>query len=176
MSELKKPNLAIIVAMTKDRVIGIREENKIPWYIPEDFKHFKETTLNSTVIMGKTTWDSLPKKPLPKRNNIVLCNDNPDFEYAGIDVVSKIDDALIGAEHYGVNTFIMGGASIYRVFLPLVNKMIISFVKGDYKGDVYFPDFRLKEWDITQETEHPEFIVKVHERKRPVDYSNIFKR
>lgn len=128
--------ISIIVAYDQERAIA--KDGKIPWQLPEDMAHFKTTTKNSTVVMGRKTWESLPSRfrPLPGRCNIVLSRHGV---FSGALATSSLEDAVqIG----GPNVFIIGGGQIYREALErgLVDKVIASEVKGVYGGDVFFPE------------------------------------
>ena len=154
---------SIIVGMTKNRVIG--KNNSLIWHIPEDLKNFKELTLGNTLIMGRKTWESIPEKfrPLPNRNNIVISR-NPSF-IEGTEVCSSVGSALEKAKSYGKEIFIIGGSSIYEQFLPLTNKMYISYIKNEYQGDTYFPKFNYDDWEVIETKEFEEFKFVVYERK-----------
>lgn len=133
--------IAIIVAFPPNKVIG--NSYGLPWHIPEDLQHFKDQTRGKTVIMGRKTFDTIGK-PLPKRNNIILGRKGIDVP--GADVCTSIDEALDKAKSYGEDIFVAGGASIYRQFLPIVDKLYISHIKENYEGDVYFPDYDKNKW------------------------------
>ena len=155
--------VSIIVGMTKDRVIG--KDNSLPWHIPEDLKNFKELTTENAVIMGRKTWESIPEKfrPLPNRNNIVISRNMNSLE--GIDVCSSVEEALEKAKSYDKEIFIIGGSSIYEQFLPLTDKMYISYLKEEYAGDTYFPNFNKEDWEIIERKDFAEFEFIVYERK-----------
>lgn len=143
----------IIAAMSRYNVIGFN--NTLPWHIPEDFKHFKETTNGAAVIMGRNTWESLPKKPLPKRTNIVVCDPAKGEPTHGFNLLSKtLSNALAIAEGMGYfNAFIIGGAKLYEEGLKLADELIITRIDASYEGDVYFPEIKLSEWGL--ETQKP---------------------
>ena len=150
----------IIVAMDKNRVIG--KNNRIPWHISEEVKNFKELTSGNTVIMGRKTFESIGK-PLPNRNNIVLSTSMSQLQ--GIDVCKTFEESIIRAKSYGKDIFIIGGAAVYEQAIPLAGKMFISYVKGEYDGDVYFPEFDEKEWHVEKKEAHSEFELLVYVRK-----------
>lgn len=139
--------ISIIVACDPNYLIGT-EDNKIPWNLPKDLEFFKQTTLNSPIIMGRKTWDSLPRKPLPKRFNFVVSRTVPSDPYATITqskplYVPNIEKAVSMSASLGFkNAFIIGGAQIYKNALEtgLVNKIIMTKVKKIYQGNVYFPN------------------------------------
>ena len=155
-------DLSIIAAMTFDRVIG--KDGTLPWKISEDLKQFKGLTLNNTIIMGRKTFDSLPKKPLPKRNNIVLTNQLIEIE--GVDSCSSLDEALQKAESYHKQTFVIGGENVYKQTLPLAQRLFISYVYGKYEGDSYFPEIDYNDWDIIKEIPFEDFLFREYKRRR----------
>jgi len=136
MPQLKK--LSAIVAMTPERVIG--KDNNLPWRLPEDLKMFKRTTAGHPVIMGRKTWDSLGKyKPLPGRQNIIITRDT-EWHDDGASVIHAAED-LQNIELQDEHVFVIGGAEIYTLFLPLLDELIVSHVHHAYAGDTYFPEF-----------------------------------
>ncbi len=152
--------ICIIAAMDKNRVIG--KDNKLPWRISDDLKNFKKLTTGNTVIMGRKTFESIGK-PLPNRNNIVISTSMP--QTAGIDVCNSFEESIIKAKSYGKDIFIIGGAAVYEQAIPFADKMYISYVKGEYKGDVFFPEFDEKAWHVENKEEHAEFDLLVYVRK-----------
>jgi len=114
----------------------------MPWKIPEDLIRFKTLTMGHIVLMGKKTWFSL-RKPLPGRENIVLTSD-VSFQPQGATAVHSLEEALtiIGSRE----TYIIGGASVFKQFLPLADKMLITLIHSKFEGDTYFPVFSEEEW------------------------------
>jgi len=155
--------ISLITGMTKNRVIG--KNNTLPWHIKDDLKLFKELTLNNTVIMGYKTYISLPEnfRPLPNRNNIVL-SDRPT-EIENVYVALSIKEALEKAKEYNKKIFFIGGAMTYKDALPLVDELCISWIKKDYEGDTYFPDFNEDKFEVIEEKEFEEFVFKRYRRK-----------
>lgn len=158
--------MIIIVAYNKKHVIG--REGKIPWHIPEDMRHFKETTGQCPVIVGRKTWDSLPTKPLPKRLNIVVSRDKhpmPIFYNPGDPMwASSLEDALRVADVAcpGSDVYLIGGGGVYRRALEkgLVTKVIASEIDNDEDGDSFFPDLEQLGWSGQIIKEFPDFKVK----------------
>lgn len=152
--------MSIIVAMTKNKVIG--NELKIPWHISEDFKHFKQTTLNSVIIMGRKTYESIGK-PLPQRVNIVVSKTlekSPDFELA-----NSFEEAIKIAKGFNKKIFLIGGSSIYKEGLKHADELIISWIKKDYPGNIHFPKFNEDDWIETKAKEHDEFTIRWYKKK-----------
>lgn len=154
--------IILIAAMTKRRVIG--KNNTLPWNIPEELQHFRTQTLDSTVIMGRKTYDSIGRL-MPKRNNIIVSRS--PLTIPGADVCSSLPEAIKKAKTYNKTIFIIGGAQIFKEALDnkLADKMYISYIKHDYDGDTYFPEFDETEWAIEKKEDHKEFEFVVYERK-----------
>jgi dihydrofolate reductase len=139
---------SIIVAIAQNNAIGIN--NQLLWHLPNDLKHFKNTTSGHTVIMGRKTFDSVGK-PLPKRRNIVITRQNISIE--GCEVVNSVEAALaLCADEYEV--FIVGGAEIYKLAMPLTDKIYLTIVHHDFEGDTYFPQIDYSQWNETARTDY----------------------
>jgi dihydrofolate reductase len=143
------PRISMISAIArKDRAIGF--QNALLWHIPEDFKHFKETTSGHAVIMGENTYKSIGR-PLPNRTNIVLSIDE-HFSPEGCVIVRSIEEALEKArEVEQEEIFIIGGASIYRQFLPYADRLYLTLVEGDFEADTFFPEYSEFKKEISRE-------------------------
>ena len=137
--------LILIAAVAENKVIG--HHGKIPWYFSEDMKRLRELTLGNTIIVGRKTYDSLPLKfrPLPDRNNIVITR-NENYEADGIITAISIQEALEMAKSLGKRNYVIGGADIYRQTINLANKLEITEIKGNFKGDAFFPEIDNKIW------------------------------
>jgi len=142
--------ISIIAAVSEDW--GIGKDNELLWNISEDLKRFKRLTTGNTVIMGKKTWESLPRRPLPGRKNIVLTDDPKECIDCSVTAYS-IEDALSKCEK-GEEIFIIGGGSVYRQFMPLADRLYITHVHKLAPADVYFPEIDLKIWQISEREEH----------------------
>jgi len=140
-------NLTIIAAVSENNVIGF--ENKVPWRIKEDMERFKQLTLNHPVIMGRKTFESIPEKfrPLPYRKNIVLSKTLDTIN--GVSIAKSIGHSLDLTEEQP--SYIIGGGEIYKIFLPFTNKMELTKVHANYKGDAFFPNIEWNEWDLINE-------------------------
>ena len=141
--------ISIIVAVSEDW--GIGKDNELLWHISEDLKRFKRLTSGNVVIMGKKTWESLPKKPLPNRKNIVI-TDNPKETFESAFTAYSIEDSLAKCTT-GEEIFIIGGGSIYRQFMPLADRLFITHVHKKAPADIYFPEIDMKIWEISEEEE-----------------------
>ena len=136
--------ISLIWAMAENGVIG--RDNRLPWRLPVDMKHFMTTTMGKPVIMGRKTLESM-KSPLPGRTNIVLTRD-PLWQRDGVQVVGELSEALDLAEQQGLidgvdETMIIGGAEIYALALPLAERLYVTRVHAEPAGDVYFPPIDL---------------------------------
>ena len=141
--------ISIIVAVSEDW--GIGKDNELLWHISEDLKRFKRLTFGNTVIMGKKTWESLPRKPLAGRKNIVL-TDDPQEIIDGSVTAYSINDALDKCEKKE-EIFIIGGGSIYRQFMPIADRLYITHVHKKAPADIYFPEIDLSIWEIVEKEE-----------------------
>lgn len=128
--------LTAIVAMDPDRVIG--RNGDLPWHLPGDLSFFKRTTSGHPIVMGRKTWDSIGR-PLPKRQNIVLTRD-PAWSADGAEVIHT-PTGLEGLDLLDPEVFIIGGAQIYDLFLPLLDSLIVTHVRERHEGDTFFPPF-----------------------------------
>lgn len=136
---MERPRISIISAIArKDRAIG--KNNALLWHIPEDFKHFKNLTSGHAIIMGENTFKSIGR-PLPNRINIILSL-TPGFAPEGTVVVTSIDEALAKAKEVEQEEiFIIGGASIYKQFISLADRLYLTLVDGEYDADTFFPEY-----------------------------------
>lgn len=158
--------IGLIAALAENRVIG--NNGSIPWRIPDDMRHFKELTTGNPIIMGRKTYDSLPRKPLPGRTNIVLSRD-PAYISDGIAVCRTIEEALViaGDSHSKDKiAYVIGGGAIYSAFLPKANIMELTRVRGTYQGDAFFPEINLDEWDVARVIPREGYQFETYERKR----------
>ena len=130
------PSVNLIVAMNKKGVIG--EQNKLPWALPNDLRHFKETTRNHTVIMGRNTYLSIGKA-LPHRHNIVLSRQSNWQAHNCLHATNLSSALTISVTFAPCKVFIIGGAQIYREALPLVSTIYLTLVHIEKDGDSYFP-------------------------------------
>lgn len=140
----------IIAAIAENFAIG--RDNDLLWHISGDLKRFKKITTGHTIIMGRKTFQSLPKGPLPNRRNIVISR-NPDFSHEGIEVVKSVEQAknIAGNDR---EIFIIGGGTIYKEFLPIANKIYLTIVHKEYEADVFFPRLDYDDWDIEDKEEN----------------------
>lgn len=133
--------LSIIVAMARNRVIGV--DNKLPWHIPGELKYFKGLTMGHHIIMGRKTYESIGR-PLPGRITVIVSRD-PDYHQEGCLVAHSLDEAveLAGKDE---EVFFVGGSSLYQQALPRVDRLYITEIQADYDGDAHFPSFDRQQW------------------------------
>ncbi len=136
--------VTLILAAAENGVIG--KDGAIPWRIADDMKRFKALTMGKRVVMGRKTWDSLPKKPLPGRDNVVVTHDTT-WQAEGARVVHHVEDAL------GGEVMVIGGAQIYRAALPFADRIELTQVHGDFAGDAVF-SFDRSPWRETARERH----------------------
>lgn len=142
-------NVSMIVAMAEDGTIG--DNNKIPWRISEDFKYFKKITLGKPIIMGRKTWESLPKKPLPKRDNIVISRDW-SYKAEGAITFTTLTSAIISQSFKHDEIVIIGGSQIYTRAIKdnMINKIYLTRIYDKFDGDTKFPIELLSNWKLTK--------------------------
>lgn len=146
--------ISLIAALTKNHVIG--KNNDLPWHLPDDMKFFMQTTKGHHTIMGRKNYDSIPEKfrPLPNRTNIVVTR-QPAFKAPGCIVVNSIDRGLEISRNNGeIETFVIGGADIYRLGMPHADRLYLTEIDAVIEGDTFFPDFDQKEWHEVSRTNH----------------------
>jgi len=139
------PRLAIIVAIADNGVIGV--DNRLPWRLPEDLRHFRAVTTGHAVIMGRRTWESLAK-PLPERQNIVVTR-RPGYQAAGAEIAGSLDAAL-AMVRLPAPAFCIGGAGLYAAALPRADEMHVTEVAGSPVGDTSFPAWDRSDWVETE--------------------------
>ena len=156
--------LSIIVAVAENNVIG--KDNKLIWHLPEDLKRFKRLTTGHTIIMGRKTFESLGRI-LPNRKHVILCNDmemNIDDENVEIlEDISMLKNYIDSEEEH----FVIGGATIYKLLMPYANKLYLTLIHEEFKGDVYFPEIEEKEWKVIDREKG------LRNEENPFDYEYI---
>lgn len=168
---MKKNALTLIAAVGRNRAIG--KENRLLWSLPEDMKFFKETTQGATVIMGRKTWESLPPRfrPLPGRRNLVITRQQ-GYDAPGAEVFNDLPPAIQAARD-DASVFVIGGAELYALALPLSQRLILTEVDSAPEADAFFPSFSMDEWAETArivperapEAPGPAFAFVTYERR-----------
>ena len=156
---MNRPTISLVCAMANNRVIG--QDNKMPWHLPADLKHFKAVTMSKPIVMGRKTYESIGR-PLPGRQNVVISR-NANFEAEGCDVVSSIDSAIeLLSEHEEI--MIIGGGFLYSQMIEQADKLHLTFINLQVEGDTHFPAFeQLNLVEISSQS-------CVADEKNPYDY------
>lgn len=169
-------SLAIIVAMDKNQLIG--DKNEIPWDLPADLKYFKHTTMGAPVIMGRKTFESIGF-PLPGRRNIILTR-NKKYQAEGAEIIHSVKKILDEFLDSKKEAFIIGGAEIYKLFLPYTKKLYLTIIEAEFKGDTYFPPLNFDNWLKVMKkkgkynSENPyHYNYYIYQRKNKISRSEI---
>jgi dihydrofolate reductase len=146
-----EPTVSVIAALARNGVIG--KDNQLPWRLPDDLRRFKELTLGHPVVMGRKTCDSIIQslgQPLPGRLNIVITR-SPSYQAPGCRVVTSFEAAREAARAGpgASEVFVIGGADIYRLALPVARRMYLTEIHADFEGNARFPPFAADEWQET---------------------------
>ncbi|MFA7075373.1 MAG: dihydrofolate reductase [Candidatus Izemoplasmatales bacterium] len=152
--------ISMIFAMDPTGLIG--KNNDLPWNYPEDLQYFKYITLNKTVLMGVTTFESIISrlnKPLPNRKSIVASLE--DFSYPGVEVINDLDNFL--KKPHNEEIFVIGGKTIYELALPYADKLYITHIKKVYEGDTYL-DIDLSSFKLIKSDDNEDLTFAVYER------------
>lgn len=142
--------VAMVVAIAENHAIG--KDNQLLWHLPKDLKHFKQITAGHTIIMGRKTFDSMGK-PLPNRRNIVITR-NKELELPGAEVVGSVQEALALCASDEEEVYIIGGGEIYKMAMPLTDKIYLTVVQHSFDGDAFFPEIEPGEWKETASESH----------------------
>jgi dihydrofolate reductase len=142
--------ISLISAMDQNRLIG--DDNRLPWYLPADFAHFKAVTMGKPVLMGRKTYESIGR-PLPGRLNIVLTR-NTDLEIASVVTVTSIEQAMQAASGAD-ELMVIGGSTIYEMLLPVADRLYLTYVEAEFHGDAWFPAINQQDWQVVEQREHP---------------------
>ncbi|MBU8878949.1 dihydrofolate reductase [Bacillus sp. FJAT-29790] len=152
--------ISLIWAMDENRVIG--NNNELPWHLPEDLKFFKRTTMGHPIAMGRKTWDSIGR-PLPGRENIVITR-NPAFTCDGCTVLNSVDALVEYSSNKDDEVFVIGGAEIFKVILPSVDRLYLTRIHDKFEGDTFFPELDMTKWTLVSKEKG------IKDEKNPYDY------
>lgn len=145
--------VTLVVAIAENGVIG--RDGGLPWRLSTDMKRFKATTMGKPLVMGRKTWESFPKRPLPGRHNIVITRDR-NYRAEGADVVSSLEDALALARADGAaETCIIGGGQVYEQALPRADRLDVTHVLAAIGGDTRFPAIDPETWYVVSDETYP---------------------
>ncbi|WP_282939743.1 dihydrofolate reductase [Paenibacillus sp. RC67] len=157
--------ISFIFAMDERRGIGLN--NQLPWHLPADLAFFKKVTSGHTILMGRKTYESIGR-PLPKRRNVILTRDAA-FAAEGCEVVHSVEEAL---ERYGPHAengelFVIGGAEVFRLFMPYADKMVVTEIAHEFEADTFFDELDLTKWNRISKEQGP------RDEKNPYDYAFV---
>ncbi|MDW8322476.1 MAG: dihydrofolate reductase [Burkholderiales bacterium] len=157
--------LAIVAAVARNGVIGV--DNRLPWHLPEDLRHFKRLTLGHHLIMGRRTFESIGR-PLPGRTTVILSRD-PTYRAIGCLTAGSLQEALALCGD-DPEVFVVGGAQLYAQALPLADRLYLTEIEADYDGDAHFPCFDRSAWTELSRERHlgdagPAYAFVVYERR-----------
>ena len=153
MLEFSPDEVIIISAMSESRAIGKGEG--MPWNVPEEYQHFVDSVHHQAVIMGRRSYDIFGADF--EADTFVISR---SAEIEGVTVCSGIDDAMEQANKLNKTIFISGGRSIYSLGVPHATRMLLSTIKGDYEGDVHFPEFDENEWTVAHEEDRGAYVLR----------------
>lgn len=152
--ESSRPAISFVVAMDRNRLIGAG--GGLPWRLPDELRRFKEITMGHAVLMGRKTYEGIPRKfrPLPGRTNIVLTRQEA-YDAPGCIVVHSIEEALAAVDP-DQELMVIGGAALFAELMPVVDRIYLTQIDGEYEGDVYFPVIDFSQWRAVAREDHPQ--------------------
>jgi dihydrofolate reductase len=151
--------ISLLVAMDNNRTIG--KNNDLPWYLPADLKYFKKVTMGHPIVMGRKTYESIGR-PLPGRENIIITRDK-SYDIESAQVVHSIQEAIDVTKDED-EVFVIGGAEIFKQYMPDSDRLYITQIEHDFDGDTFFPEINYAEWKIISKEKG------IKDEKNPYDY------
>ena len=160
--------IVAIWAQDEEGIIG--KDNRLPWYLPAELQHFKETTLNHAILMGRVTFDGMGRRLLPKRETLILTR-NSDEKMDGVSIFNNIESVLDWYQSQDKNLYVIGGKQIFQAFEPYIDEVIVTQVHASVEGDTYFPE----DFDLSLfETVSSKFYDK--DEKNPYDFTIQYRK
>ncbi|CMZ65152.1 dihydrofolate reductase [Streptococcus pneumoniae] len=160
--------IVAIWAQDEEGIIG--KDNRLPWYLPAELQHFKETTLNHAILMGRVTFDGMGRRLLPKRETLILTR-NSDEKMDGVSIFNDIESVLDWYQSQDKNLYVLGGKQIFQAFEPYIDEVIVTQVHASVEGDTYFPE----DFDLSLfETVSSKFYDK--DEKNPYDFTIQYRK
>lgn len=160
--------IVAIWAQDEEGVIG--KDNRLPWHLPAELQHFKETTLNHAILMGRVTFDGMGRRLLPKRETLILTR-NSDEKMDGVSIFNDIESVLDWYQSQDKNLYVIGGKQIFQAFEPYIDEVIVTQVHASVEGDTYFPE----DFDLSLfETVSSKFYDK--DEKNPYDFTIQYRK
>lgn len=156
--------VTLVAAVAENGVIG--SEGGMPWYYPEDLKHFKRTTVGHPVVMGRTTYESIVARidgPLPDRLNVVLSSRDLDLPEGAVHAGS-VDEALSVAADHDDEVFVVGGATVYEQLLDRADRLVLTEIHERHDGDTYFPEWDREDWTEVERDDRAALSFVTYER------------
>jgi dihydrofolate reductase len=154
--------LISVAAVAANRVIG--DQGELPWEsIPADKQQYRDRIADAPVVLGRRTFDSM-REDLPGRVQVVLSRSEQQFDVETAHHASDVEETVEIASEFSDVAYVIGGAAIYELFQPHLDRMVLSHVHGEYQGDTYYPEWDETEWTVTAETEYDRFTLRTHER------------
>ena len=151
----------MVAAVAENGVIG--QGGDIPWSIPEDLKHFRATTRGNTVLMGRSTYDSIGH-PLPYRSNVVVTR-NSAWSAEGVFVAHSVEEGIELAQGFEGDVMVIGGGHVYAAAMPLADTQVLTEVHQSPEGDTHYPEFDRSEWTETRREDREGFDFVWLERR-----------
>lgn len=134
--------ISLMLAMDENRLIG--KDNQLPWHLPADLRYFKNVTMGHPIVMGRKTFESVGRV-LPGRENIIVTR-KANFKAEGVTILHSIDEVKQFADSTKEEVFVIGGAEIFKEILPVTDRLYITEIHHEFKGDTYFPEVNPDEW------------------------------
>ena len=160
--------IVAIWAQDEEGIIG--KDNRLPWYLPAELQHFKETTLNHAILMGRVTFDGMGRRLLLKRETLILTR-NSDEKMDGVSIFNDIESVLDWYQSQDKNLYVIGGKQIFQAFEPYIDEVIVTQVHASVEGDTYFPE----DFDLSLfETVSSKFYDK--DEKNPYDFTIQYRK
>ena len=160
--------IVAIWAQDEEGVIG--KDNRLPWHLPAELQHFKETTLNHAILMGRVTFDGMGRRLFPKRETLILTR-NPAEKINGVTTFQDVQSVLDWYQGQDKNLYIIGGKQIFQAFEPYLDEVIVTQIHARVEGDTYFPE----EFDLSLfETVSSKFYTK--DEKNPYDFTIQYRK
>ncbi|QGS52126.1 dihydrofolate reductase [Spiroplasma tabanidicola] len=154
--------VTLIWAQSKNNAIGLN--GHLPWDIKEEMQHFVNYTRGKTVLMGRNTWNSLKLKPLPKRKNIVVTTKGIDFIHENLEIVDNLEKVIKDFKNSDEELIIIGGKQIFDYTINFADRLVVSYIFDDYKGDLFASEIDKKKFKVIGTKDFSEFQVKIYER------------
>ena len=160
--------IVAIWAQDEEGIIG--KDNRLPWYLPAELQHFKETTLNHAILMGRVTFDGMGRRILPQRETLILTR-NADKNMDGVNIFNNIESVLDWYQSQDKNLYVIGGKQIFQAFEHYLDEVIVTQIHARVEGDTYFPE----DFDLSLfETVSSKFYAK--DEKNPYDFTIQYRK